>query len=104
MTHGTNPGRTPQSVDASTDSISLFFGSVDASTDSKIESEDASTDSKSSRSRQGVLYTQAEIRMAMKGILLRGKLMFIRLKVSFWLHLNWGCTNTKSGNKHRLGG
>ena len=52
----------------------------------------------------GVLYTQTEIRMALKGILLKGKLMLIRLKDSFLLHLNWGCTNTKLGFKHRLGG
>ena len=49
----------------------------------------------------GVLYTQTEIRNALKGILLKGNLMLIRLKDSFLLHLNWGCTNTKSGIKHR---
>ena len=54
--------------------------------------------------KAGVLYTQTEIRMALKGILFKGKLILIRLKDSFLLHLNWGCTNTRSGIKHRLGG
>ena len=51
----------------------------------------------------GVLYIQMEIRNALKVILLKGKIMLIRLKDSFLLHLNWGCTNTRSGIKHRLG-
>ena len=53
--------------------------------------------------KAGVLHIQIGIRMALKGYLLKGNLMLLRLKDSFFLHLNWGCTNTKLENEHRLG-
>jgi hypothetical protein len=53
--------------------------------------------------KAGVLHIQIGIRMALKDYLLKGNLMLLRLKDSFFLHLNWGCTNTKLENEHRLG-
>ena len=41
--------------------------------------------------KAGILYAQTEIRMAWKGIFIKGKLKFIRQKDSFLLHLNWDC-------------